>query len=102
MHIPLVGVAVVGAGVAAVGAGVCAVAAWGHVCARARAYMHGTGIYPGGWGGELGEEEDYRTGTCAKLYIGSISASPTACSWRGYGRAGTPNDHLGTPPICAN
>ena len=29
------------------------------------------------------------------LYIGSISASPTACLLRGYGRAGTQNDRLG-------
>ena len=28
------------------------------------------------------------------LYIGSISASPTACLFRGYGRAGTQNDRL--------
>ena len=28
------------------------------------------------------------------LYIGSISASPTACPLRGYSRAGTQNDHL--------
>ena len=27
-----------------------------------------------------------------QLYIGSISASPTACLLRGYGRAGTRND----------
>ena len=27
--------------------------------------------------------------------IGSISASPTACLLRGYGRAGTQNDRLG-------
>ena len=29
-----------------------------------------------------------------RLYIGSISASPTACLLRGYGRAGTQNDRL--------
>ena len=28
------------------------------------------------------------------LYIGPISASPTACLLRGYGRAGTQNDRL--------
>ena len=33
------------------------------------------------------------TGT-HRLYIGSISASPTACPLRGYGRAGTQNDRL--------
>ena len=30
-----------------------------------------------------------------RLYIGSISAAPTACPLRGYGRAGTQNDRLG-------
>ena len=30
-----------------------------------------------------------------RLYIGYISASPTACVLRGYGRAGTQNDRLG-------
>ena len=30
----------------------------------------------------------------ARLYIGSISASPTACPSHGYGRAGTQNDRL--------
>ena len=30
-----------------------------------------------------------------RLYIGSISASPTACLLRGYARAGTQNDRLG-------
>ena len=30
----------------------------------------------------------------ARLYLGSISASPTACPLRGYGRAGTQNDPL--------
>ena len=29
------------------------------------------------------------------LYIGSTSASPTACPLRGYGRASTQNDRLG-------
>ena len=29
-----------------------------------------------------------------RLYIGSISASPTACLLRGYGRVGTQNDRL--------
>ena len=29
-----------------------------------------------------------------RLYIGSVSASPTACPLCGYGRAGTQNDHL--------
>ena len=29
-----------------------------------------------------------------RLYIGSISASPTACPLRGYGRADTQNDRL--------
>ena len=31
------------------------------------------------------------------LYIGSLSASPTACRLCGYGRAGTQNDRLGVP-----
>ena len=33
------------------------------------------------------------------LYIGSISASPTACPVRGYGRAGTQSDRLGEAVI---
>ena len=32
-----------------------------------------------------------------RLYIGSTSASPTACPLRGYGRAGTQSDRLGAP-----
>ena len=43
-----------------------------------------------------------RSNTAYRLYIGSISALPTACPLRGYGRAGTQNDRLvilgtGTP-----
>ena len=34
-----------------------------------------------------------------RLYIGSISASPTAFPSRGYGRAGTQNDRLGEAVI---
>ena len=30
----------------------------------------------------------------ARIHIGSISASPTPCPFRGYGRAGTQNDRL--------
>ena len=36
------------------------------------------------------------------IYIGSISASPTACPLRGYGRAGTQNDRLGETDISAD
>ena len=38
----------------------------------------------------------FQGGTSAfkPLYVGSISASPTACLSRGYGRAGTQNDRL--------
>ena len=48
---------------------------------------------PAGAGSLLGPGALYR------LYIGSISASPTACPLRGYGRAGTRNDHLGEAVI---
>ena len=34
-------------------------------------------------------------GYLCMLYIGSISASPTACLLRGHARAGTQNDRLG-------
>ena len=44
-----------------------------------------------------GEGSDRPPG--ARLYIGSISASPAACPLRGYGRAGTHNDRLGEAVI---
>ena len=34
-----------------------------------------------------------------RLYISSISASPTACPLRGYGRAGAQNDRLGEAAV---
>jgi hypothetical protein len=37
--------------------------------------------------------------TLCTVYIGSISASPTACPLHGYGCAGTQNDRLGEAVI---
>ena len=48
-----------------------------------------------GWGVDKASGLPY----AALLYIGSISASPTACLLRGYGRAGTQNDRLGEAVI---
>ena len=39
-------------------------------------------------------QKPVRSRALYRLYIGSISASPTACPLRGYGRAGTQNDRL--------
>ena len=41
----------------------------------------------------------HRRGKCSGLYIGSISASPTACPLRRYGRAGTQIDRLDIEPL---
>ena len=62
-------------------------------------------VRPGSWHGVVRRHrastrrlaEDHDSGGVAIPFIGSISASPTACLLRGYGRAGTPNERLWVP-----
>ena len=59
--------------------------------ACSRALLHRTG----GSTHRLGHDLRYH----CQVYIGSISASPTACPLCGYGRAGAQNDRLGEAVI---
>ena len=72
-------------------------AAFGRLLGPGRSKVRGIFLWPHLWLVDL--RRDAKLGLEAKHAreegVGSISASPTACQLRGYGRAGTQNDHLG-------